>query len=348
MKILINTPDTSLLGGVANHYKGLLPHWSEDVTYNFIAGRKNIPGTVLLPFDLLLFFFRLMFGSYDVVVLNPSLGRTALKRDALFLSVACLFKVKKLIFFHGWSDELSSEIEKSPNWFKSKYARADGFFVLAKKFKEQLIQWGVKKPIFLVTTKVETSLLEHKCDLSKPSQKTLLFLGRAEEYKGLYIAIEAFQILKAKFPSLRLVVAGGGSALSDCKRKVSSEAISDINFLGTIRGSEVAEAFTNADIYILPSYSEGMPTSLLEAMAFGLPVIATPVGGIPDFFDAKNMGALVDGRNAQPFASEIEKLLNNEEKMLQISEFNRCYAKRCFLAPAVAKDFEDKVASLFG
>ncbi|WP_318461170.1 glycosyltransferase family 4 protein [Photobacterium leiognathi] len=345
MKILINTPDTSLLGGVANHYKGLQPHWHEDVTYNFIAGRKKIPGIVLLPFDLLVFFCKLMFGSYDAVVLNPSLGRTALKRDSLFLLIASLFNVKKLVFLHGWNDELSCEIDSDPRWFKSKYGKADGFFVLAKKFKDKLSSWGISKPIFLMTTKVETRLLTHKVVEKKSQQKTILFLGRAEEYKGIFIAIDAFIILKEIFPDLKLVVAGGGSALAHCKSKVISEGISNVVFLGTIHGREIAEAFTNADLYILPSYSEGMPTSLLEAMAFGLPIISTPVGGIPDFFDTKNMGALVDSKKAKPFAKEMERLLNDPLEMVRISKFNKNYAKRHFMASAVAVDFEEKVKS---
>jgi hypothetical protein len=75
MKILINTPDTSILGGVANHYKGLKSYWTEDVRYNFIGGRKGIPGSLVLIYDYLKFFFICLFVNYDVVVLNPSLGK---------------------------------------------------------------------------------------------------------------------------------------------------------------------------------------------------------------------------------------------------------------------------------
>ncbi len=346
MKILINTPDTSLLGGVANHYKGLQPHWSETVNYNFVAGRKHIPGIFLLPFDLLFFLFRLMFGSYDMVVINPSLGRTALKRDSVFLFIASFFNVKKVIFFHGWNDDLSSEIDRDPTWFKSNYGKADAFFVLAEKFKDRLVHWGISKPIFLMTTKVDTSLLEYKVVKEKSKKKTILFLGRVEEYKGIFIAIEAFKILKEKFPNLKLVVAGGGSALARCKSNVALAGIVDVDFLGAVHGVEVAEAFTNADLYILPSYSEGMPTSLLEAMAFGLPVISTPVGGIPDFFDHRNMGELIESKQAQPFVIAIEKLLNDHKEMSRISKFNKDYAMRHFMASSVAADFENKLKNL--
>jgi len=105
MKILINTPDIKLPGGVANYYKGLKEYWTEDVHYNAIGGRNSIPGPVMLIYDYIKFIFICLIKKYDVIILNPSLGKTSVMRDSLFLKIASFFKIKTIVFFIGWADE---------------------------------------------------------------------------------------------------------------------------------------------------------------------------------------------------------------------------------------------------
>lgn len=88
MKILINTPDLSGPGGVINHYNGLSKYWTKKIIYNEVGKRKGLPAPMVLIYDYIKFFFLCLFGNYDIVLLNPSLGKTALKRDALFLKIA--------------------------------------------------------------------------------------------------------------------------------------------------------------------------------------------------------------------------------------------------------------------
>ena len=125
MKILINTPDISLLGGVANHYKGLKNFWHEDITYNYVGGRKKIPGQIILIYDFFKFILICLLKNYDLVVINPSLGSTAIKRDALFLKITSFFKLKTIVFIHGWDKEMEYIIFKNPINFKKKFDKYD-------------------------------------------------------------------------------------------------------------------------------------------------------------------------------------------------------------------------------
>src|SRR5690606_14828385 len=118
MKILINTPDISILGGVANHYKGLKNYWTEDVSYNFIGGRNDIPGSVILIYDFLKFILKCLFFQPDVIILNPSLGETAIKRDALYLRISKFLNIKTIVFFHGWNKDQEKIISENPGNFK--------------------------------------------------------------------------------------------------------------------------------------------------------------------------------------------------------------------------------------
>lgn len=340
MKILINTPDIHKLGGVANHYKGLKNYWSEDVQYNYVGGRKGIPGPICLVYDYLKFVFYCAFRNYDVILLNPSLGKTAIIRDKVFLRIAKLFSLKTVVFFHGWEENLANEIDKNPLQFSKVFNKADGFIVLATTFKQHLHSWGINSPVFLNTTKVDDSLLQNFSINEKQPNQTVLFLARIEENKGILTAIEALKHVHIKYPDCRLNIAGDGGALEKAKKYVHKSGIKRVTFLGNLTGQEVSRAFEDASIYILPTHGEGMPTSLLEAMAFGLPIISRPVGGTVDFFENGKMGFLFESLNPEDYAAKIIDLLDNPEQIKSIGKYNHSYACQHFLASKVASSLE--------
>lgn len=341
MKILINTPDISLLGGVSNHYKGLKNFWHEDITYNHVGGRKKIPGLLILPFDFIKFFFVCLFGKYDLIVLNPSLGHTALKRDALFLKIASFFKLKTIVFIHGWDKEMEKLISKNPRNFKNKYQNSACFIVLSSEFKDTLIRWGFKQPIYLTTTKVDNSLIADGDKKPKTREHRILFLARIVREKGVFIALKAFQKVNLKFPDIIFSIVGDGEDLSEIRKIIVEEEIKNVEITGALYNSELISAFKNSSIYLFPSYyGEGMPTSVLEAMAFGLPIITRPVGGLVDFFENEKMGYLIDSLNSDDFAGKIIYFLNTPEKIKEIGDYNHRYAKQHFMASEVAKKME--------
>jgi glycosyltransferase involved in cell wall biosynthesis len=341
MNILINAPDLHRPGGVANHYKGLQPHWRHNVDYYCIGARNGLPGWILLPWDLICYFFRLALGSYQTIVLNPSLLNKALARDALFLAIASLFKVRKVVFFHGWDESVAKTIQAKPAWFARNYGKADALVVLSSSFKMELRSWGIKAPIHLATTKVDHGLVEGFSVEDKAFNNTLLFLARIEENKGIFVTLESFRQLKGKFPHLRLLVAGDGSALAAARECVRAQQLKDVEFLGNLSGEMLSNAFRQSDIYVLPTWhGEGMPTSVLEAMAFGLPVVTRPVGGINDFFEEDKMGALVSSTNPDDFSDVISRYLASPEKISRISRYNAEYARENFLAAKVAGGLE--------
>ena len=153
MKILINTPSLKLMGGVASHYKGLRAFWTENVMYNTI-GKRNATkcgsGKYWLLWDCLKFIFRLLTFRPDVVLVNPSLGTSALKRDFFFLNVAHALGFKVVVFIHGFNWDYAKTINKK--WVVRHFNKASLIFVLANTFKEEMKSWGVTSPISLTTT----------------------------------------------------------------------------------------------------------------------------------------------------------------------------------------------------
>lgn len=351
MKILINTPKTTIPAGVANHYLGLKPYFSAQVSYN-----QYLPGSFLKHhygkwlgivlsvfsklYDIFKFIFLIIRHKKPVILLNPSFGKSALKRDAIFLRIAKLFGCKVAVFMHGWDKAYLGKVINNTSLFCKAWQKADAHFVLATEFKEYLIKLGIEAPIYLTSTKVNDQLLEGLPTKEITEIKTILFLARVEKAKGIFTSIDAVELLCKKYPEIKLKVVGRGNALEEAKEYTNKKGLENVVFTGPLSGGALKNEFANADLYILPTHGEGMPTSVLEAMAFGLPVISRPVGGLVDFFENDKMGYMIESLNPNDYAEKIELLINNVDKANQISRYNSRYAKEYFMASEVAKKLE--------
>lgn len=344
MKILVNVPCLKKPGGVSNHYIGLRPYWTESVLYNVIGGRRGLPGPLILLYDYFKFVLLCIFGRFDAVVLNPSLGKTAVLRDFVFLLISSLFGLKTVIFIHGWDKQFAKIIDQHSQLASIIFSRASSFIVLATEFENSLRKWGAVQKIFLETTKVDDRLIESFRLEQKRYNNTLLFLARVEQNKGVLVALDAFRLLKPSHPDARLLVAGTGAALPDARKHCEKYEIKDVEFLGHVSGAKLIEAFSESSIYILPTtHGEGLPTSVLEAMAFGLVVVTRPVGGIVDFFEQDNMGCLTKSVAPEDYARILDDLLANPSNVKRIGAFNHTYAKSNFMASKVATRIEQHI-----
>lgn len=344
MKVLINTPKLNCMGGIANYYFNLKELFVNDVKYNFIGGKGNSRFKIFfLLFNYLKFIYLIIIYNPRIVHLNPSLDETSNLRDAIYLLIAKLFNKKVLVFWRGW--KLSVEKRINGNYkvlFIYIYNKADAFCVLSSYFKEKLSSWGIEKPIFLETTLVSDQLFDRINIMNKTYDKIrLLFLSRIRKEKGIFEVIEVFRILSKKYNNVELLIAGDGPEFNTIKKSVEQFDDAKIRLLGYIRGEKKIEILTKCNIFILPSYTEGMPNCILEAMAFGNCIITRPVGGIKDFFMNEKMGYITDSINPVVFASLIEKLILNPQLMRQISQFNYYYAKSNFMASKVAARIEN-------
>ena len=130
------------------------------------------------------------------------------------------------------------------------------------------------------------------------------------------ILIRAIQDLPVK-----LQILGSGPEETSLKNLAEELNIADkIEFLGNIDNDKLPEYLSQADIFARPSRSEGLGISFLEAMAMGLPVIAPPVGGIPDFLKDRETGLFVQEEDPADLAEKIKLLLNDENLRNRIAQ----------------------------
>jgi glycosyltransferase involved in cell wall biosynthesis len=144
-----------------------------------------------------------------------------------------------------------------------------------------------------------------------PQGAELLFLGRLEPGKGIYELLEAAAQLRSRFPRLRLVLAGAGDEQAVATRAHALGIGDRIEFPGWVEGEGKVLLLRRASAFVLPSHVENMPVSVLEAMAAGLPVIATRVGALPELVEEGETGLLVPPRDARALAAAIETILSD-------------------------------------
>ncbi len=153
--------------------------------------------------------------------------------------------------------------------------------------------------------------------------KVLVFVGRLQINKGIYELANAFITLAQKYPELHLILIGSGPESEKIKCDFSSWSLQKkVHFLGSVPHGEVCRWLNAADLFLLPSYNEGLPNAILEAMACKLPIIATRTGGIPEAVEEGNTGMLID-LERDNLDRAISCLLKNESLARQMGENGR-------------------------
>ncbi len=167
----------------------------------------------------------------------------------------------------------------------------------------------------------------------------LLHVGSFSPQKNHKVLIEAFALVVKECSKLRLWLVGDGELRSDIENLVAQKGLqSYISFLG-IR-ADVAELLSQCDIFVLPSDWEGVPLTILEAMAAGKPVIATAVGGVPELVKDGETGILIPPQDTQALAQAILKLATNPEFGEQMGQTEQKLAQEQFDIARTAREYE--------
>lgn len=147
----------------------------------------------------------------------------------------------------------------------------------------------------------------------KADEKYILYTGRLSYRKGLFDFIECGINICSRYPGVNFKLTGKGSLFEKLNKIVQESGYEDrFEFLGHVEKSKLIELYQNATIFVLPSHYEGLPTTLLEAMSCGLPVVATAVSGNLDVIESGKNGILVPIKSPDKMAEAVSSLLDDE------------------------------------
>lgn len=251
----------------------------------------------------ILFILNLPF--YDIVHIHTSEPPSAI-RKCLFMWWSKLWKKKVIVHFHAFSPETTIN-GKYQKVYKYLFSHANKVIVLSQlweKYVNETFHLGDK--IQVIYNPCTTEILPEKYT----KQNIILYAGTVNARKGYTDMIKAFAKIAFQYPNWEIVFAGNGEIENGTKLAKELGIDSQTQFLGWISGKDKDKIFKEASIFCLPSYAEGFPMAVLDAWAYGLPVITTPVGGIPDI--AK------DGENVLLFQTgDCDKLAIQMERMIK-------------------------------
>ena len=183
---------------------------------------------------------------------------------------------------------------------------------------------GISNLVFkMFPTLVSKKNIRLQCNHITPLKKALklLYVGRLEPEKGVEYLIEALDRLrKTEGIEFHLDIVGSGPDRNILKKKKEESGVNRyVIFFGHIpSGPNLFEIYERSDIFVLPSLTEGAPQVLYEAMAKGLPIIATAVGGVPDIIKDGENGLLIPPANPEAIAEAILYLINDEELRIKL------------------------------
>jgi len=295
----------------------------------------------------------IIFRHVAIVHINTSLNPKAYWRDVAYLFISKALGARVVYQIHGgalprkfyaWSAFLTA-------WLRWTLGLPDVVVVLAqvelRAYREFVPRQEVValpngidcRPYSVVPTVQSTP--------DRPLQ--LVYIGRVAREKGLYETMQGLRLAHELGVDARLIVAGSGPEESRLRRYAQALGIAPrVCFVGPIFGTDKVKLLFGADVMVLPSYSEGLPYALLEAMAAGVPVIATPVGAIPDVVSDGIHGYLVPPRDGKAIAEALAMLSGDREKLAWMSRACRRRVRAAFSIERLAQEFSYHYARLLG
>lgn len=241
------------------------------------------------------------------------------KRKALIIRIAKKLGSNIVIHLHGggFSDFYSKSPASKKLHIRDSFNMADKVIVLSK----QWLEWVNTIVDDHSKTVIIYNGVPSVTQTSQPQDKDIIiFLGKLGEAKGISDLIQAFTQLHLKYPNTELHLAGNGD-LAYYQEKVAALDLQDkIKFLGWVTGKAKNQCLVNASIYCLPSYKEGFPMGILEAMSSEVVVVASKVGGIPDAITDQQEGLLIDAGDVNALSTALSKALADKTLCSQLAK----------------------------
>lgn len=331
-------------GGVTSVIKLIkkMPIWEK---YNCGWLGTQIQGAMLLKLKLALkstLKAPFIIPRYDIVHFHTTPDKLGLLIQMPELLLAKLFGKKVIMHIH-----VGNQLEWNTNngLFKWCLRRADAIVCLAHRFKKILEEK-------YLDVKTPAKVVYNACDKVKfldysQHEKYILFAGRFNDNKGGWVLIKAFAMICEKFPKWKLVMLGDGPDKPMYEKLVNENNLHDkVLMPGFKYGEELADKYRNAGIFVLASHYEGFPMVVLEAWQYGVPVVTTPVGGLPDVLQEDKNSCVFDYDNAEELAYKLSHLMNNDSLRKEMSEYCRKFSSEMFSIESVNKQFDELYSTL--
>jgi len=257
--------------------------------------------------------------------------------------------IPMLTSFHGF--DLPKKRDRKNRYhrrLKTLFRIGDKFTVPSRHMKRKLIRWGCPRgKIKIMYSGIDLRRFPYIERELRTEGVTVIGVGRLHKKKGFVYLIKAFRRVVAVHPTAKLIIVGDGEEKRRLKRLIrKSKLSSHVKLKGHVAHQELTKLLRRADIFCLPSVTtkdgnqEGIPNSIKEAMATGLPIVSTRHGGIPELVEHGKEGLLVKERSPARLAESINRLIESPELRAEFGRSGRAKVERRFDAEKQVRRLE--------
>ena len=321
-KVVHFGPSLEDKGGVVTVIKSILKlDFDNDIESEVIATTKE--NSKILTFIKSIFIILRKYVKGDVNIAHIHMAsKGSFYRKSIVTLISKVFKIPVIIHVHG---ACFKEFYSGMNWIMKKYCKyvfdsADNIIVLTESWKIFFSEITDEKKINIVSNFVfiPESIEENKKD--DKAIKNILFMGRLGKRKGTFDLINAIEILVNKTENFKLILAGDGE-IEKCKAMVNEKKLEKfIDIVGWIDDEKKEQYLNNGDILVLPSYFESFGLSLVEAMSYKIPVIASWGGEMSEVVRNNIDGLLINPGDVEDLADKLYILITDGKMRKKLGE----------------------------
>lgn len=257
---------------------------------------------------------REMLAGHVALIHVHSASRGSFWRKSLLCALAKLFGVPYIFHVHSgeFPDFYFKECGRIAQWWvRRTLSGATAVVALTERWREALSQIAPGADVITIANPVAmplTHLLEDR------PLGSVLFLGRLREKKGVFDLVNAIPKVLDVFPETRFILAGDGEVETVARQARSLGVSENLELPGWVDGEAKNSLLASASVLVLPSYFEGLPICVLEAMAEGVPVVTTTVGGIPEVVEYGKCAWLLAPGDIEGLSVALIEALSDSEK----------------------------------
>lgn len=292
-------------------------------------------------------FYLLAHPAIKILHIHGASRGSFLRKYIIFLTAKYLFSKKVIYHIHG--GEFHIFYTNSPAWVKRRIRhflnQADCIFCLSKSWEKFFADNFQCRELKVIPNFVDDAIPAK--NPGKKDKPVFLFLGKIVKGKGIYDLFDVVKALAESHPDKFELWVGGNGEVEEFRKLIKTNHLGKVvHFKGWVSGAIKTSILQHSSVYVLPSYNEGMPISILEAMSFGLPVIASRVGGIPEMLDHQQSGLLIDPGNKQQLREAMEKLILEPDLIKTMGNKSKEIFNERYAASRIMKLINDTYFSL--
>ncbi len=339
------SPDQKIYGGIAKSCKILIESETfKKYKIQTIDSSQSNPSPILIirlinaTTRILKLLYKLIFNKPKSILIFCSDGFSAVEKG-LMIILSRLFNVRVLIFPRAGN--LIKQVNNSKLFkalIKFMFSNANLFLSQGNKwaqFAEDILKLNTEKIKIAHNWTATDDLIKigmsKKIDQNNTRLK-LLFVGWLEKEKGVNEILQVLKRLNEKKYNFTMTFIGDGKMKTKATKFIQKNNLSEkVVIKGWLDRMDIYNYYKNSDIFLLPSWIEGMPNSLIEALASAIPTIVTPVGVIPDYLNDKENALFIPPKNVNALEEALKQLLNNLEIRKKLSKNGFLLAKSLFL-----------------